>query len=266
MRPTGSPTAFAFRWTRSFSDDGQAGPGRSIIKAALREGGELRSRTWIAGLAAALLAAAFAAGARAQDEQAPPTDPSGPERVIRGIGEALRGVFRAIFGTAEGEIPAPDRPAAEPPAAPETAAPRPAAPAEPVAVTPAAQAAPQSLHSAIAKGDNAAALKLIEGGADVEAKDPATGASALHYAVMKDNIALVGLLLARGADVNSRTKSGTTPLHTAVLYGRVEIAELLITKGADINARSASGATPLSIAEAANLKPMARMLRLRGAK
>ncbi len=108
-------------------------------------------------------------------------------------------------------------------------------------------------------------MKLVESGADIEAKDPGSGASALHYAVMKDNIALVGLLLQRGADVNSRTRSGTTPLHTAVLYGRLEVAQFLIEKGAEISARSSSGATPLSIAEAANLKPLSRMLRLHGA-
>lgn len=228
----------------------------------------MRNRSWVAGLAAAVLAAGFAVGARAQDDpQPPPAGPSGPERVIQGIGEALRGVFRAIFGTAEGELAAPEsKPAPEAPAAPQAPAPQAPAPGEPVAVTPAAQAAPQSLHSAIAQGDDAAALKLIEQGVDVEAKDPATGASALHYAVMKDKIALVGLLLARGADVNSRTKSGTTPLHTAVLYGRLEIAEFLLDKGADINAKSASGATPLSIANAANYQRIAKMLRNRGAQ
>ena len=62
---------------------------------------------------------------------------------------------------------------------------------------------------------------MIEQGTDIEAKDPGAGASALHYAVMKGEMPLVGLLVQRGADVNSRTKSGTTPLHTAVLYGRL---------------------------------------------
>lgn len=71
--------------------------------------------------------------------------------------------------------------------------------AQPVAVTPHASPAPQSLQAAIAKGDNAGALKMIERGIDIEAKDPGTGATALHYAVMKGEMPLVGLLVQRGA-------------------------------------------------------------------
>src|SRR6185369_7311011 len=75
-------------------------------------------------------------------------------------------------------------------------------PAQPVATTPTA-AATQSLHAAIAKGEYAIAVKMIEQGVDVEGKDPGAGASALHYAVMKGEMPLVSLLLQRGADVNS---------------------------------------------------------------
>jgi hypothetical protein len=83
---------------------------------------------------------------------------------------------------------------------------------------------------------------------------------------MKGEMPLVGLLVQRGADVNSRTKSGTTPLHTAVLYRRTEIAEYLIDKGADVNAKSASGATPLGLAIAANYHTLGDMLRKHGAQ
>jgi ankyrin repeat protein len=118
----------------------------------------------------------------------------------------------------------------------------------------------------VAKGDYVSAVKMIEQGADVEAKDPGAGASVLHYAVMKGEMPLVGLLVQRGADVNSRTKSGTTPLHTAVLYRRTEIAEYLIDKGADVNAKSSSGATPLGLALAANFHTLEKMLRTKGAR
>ena len=77
---------------------------------------------------------------------------------------------------------------------------------------------------------------------------------------------LVALLVQRGADVNSRTKSSTTPLHTAVLYRRTEIAEYLIQKGADVNAKSPSGATPLGLAIAANFHTLAMMLRTHGGR
>jgi ankyrin repeat protein len=219
-------------------------------------------------LAAALVALTTAGAARAQQQA-----PAGPGNLIEGIGGAIRGFFEAIFGPQprrEGEIPVPEQapPVAPAPAEPAKEADKAAAPqaaAPPVNPTPSASAT-QSLHSAIAKGDFPAAVKMIEQGADVESKDPSVGASALHYAVMKGEMPLVGLLLQRGADVNSRTKSGTTPLHTAVLYRRTEIAEYLIDKGADVNAKSASGATPLGLALAANFHTLEDMLRRRGGR
>lgn len=227
---------------------------------------------------AVLLALAWIAAAPVCAQQQPSAEPSVPERVLEGIGDAVRDIFRAIFGTGEGEIPPPQQPAPQqsqpPQAQPQHQAgdgaqgqpqAKPSAP-QPVAVTPSAQAAPQSVHGAIAKGDYTSALKLIEQGFDIETKDPGAGASVLHYAVMKGTMPMIGLLLQRGADVNSRTRSGTTPLHTAVLYGHLDVAEYLIDKGAEVNAKSASGATPLSIALAANYQRIEKMLRTRGAK
>lgn len=235
---------------------------------------------------AALLAAALVAGlpARAQQQQEPVT----PVRVLEDLGGAIRGLFQSIFGQSEGTLPDP-RPdsgdptsmrnwqsSPEPQSQPAQAQPQsqgaqkqePAAPkAEaPVNASPSAQAAPQTLHAAIARGDYGNAMKMIEQGADIEAKDPGAGASALHYAVMKGEMPMVGLLIQRGADVNSRTKSGTTPLHTAVLYNRFEVAEYLIEKGSEVNAKSTSGATPLSLALAARYQRLEKMLRGKGAQ
>ncbi len=228
-------------------------------------------RGWIAWVTAAVLIAALPV--RAQQAPAPSQQPF-PERVIEGV----RGFFRSFFGQDKDQPR--DQPAAVSPAAPQQMPPPAQAQSEdakpefgkrsgatyaqPVAVTP--HASPESsLQGAIAKGDYASALKMIEGGADIEAKDPGAGATALHYAVMKGEMPLVGLLVQRGADVNSRTKSGTTPLHTAVLYGRYEVVEYLLDKGSDIDAKSASGATPLSLADAAHFERIAKMLRDRGA-
>lgn len=191
-------------------------------------------------VAAALAVAVPNAFAQAKEE------PSGPEQMIEGV----RGFFRNLFGGGD-EAPA---------------VPKPAPVAEAVSASPVAQTEPTSLHAAAAKGDFAAVSKLVSQGSDIEARDPATGGSVLHYAVMRGNPETIDLLLARGADVNSRTKNGTTPLHTAVLYNRYEVAEKLLGKGADINAQSASGATPLALASAARNRVIAELLRSRGAK
>ena len=178
--------------------------------------------------------------------------------------------FRGIFGGDEQEN-APATPAANgPPGAgtPQAAVreAKPPAEAEPIKPTPIALVEPLSLHAVVAKGDFENARKLVEQGADVEAKDPGTGASVLHYAVMRGNPEILQFLLGRGVDVNSRTRNGTTPLHTAVLYNRYEVAEMLLNKGADVGAKSTSGATPLAIATAAKNRTIAELLRARGAK
>ena len=169
--------------------------------------------------------------------------------------------FRNIFATDEKEV----APAAAPtPPAPAGGAPGAGQPqAEAVKAAP---VAPTSLHAVVAKGDFDATRKLIEQGADIEAKDPGTGASVLHYAVMRGSPEILQLLLTKNVDVNSRTRNGTTPLHTAVLYNRYEVAELLLNKGADVDAKSSSGATPLAIATTARNRSMADLLRARGAK
>ena len=234
--------------------------------SALGEGMSLLHGSRI--LLVAMMVAAVPA-TRAQQQSQDPQTPAGltgeslPERFIGGI----RDIFRSIFAPAPQAAPSAPQPAPAADANPQEQAARPAAAAEPVPVnvSPNASAAPLSLHSAIAKGDYANALKMIEQGTDIEGKDPGAGASALHYAVMKGEMPLVGLLVGRGADVNSRTKSGTTPLHTAVLYGRFEVAEYLLDKGSEVNAKSASGATPMSLATAAGYQRIAKMLRSRGA-
>lgn len=44
------------------------------------------------------------------------------------------------------------------------------------------------------------------------------------------------VLLAKGADVNSKNKGGWTPLISAAYDGRADVVKILIDKGADINA------------------------------
>jgi len=179
--------------------------------------------------------------------------------------DAILNFFRGIFAPSEER-------AAEPPQQPPAAGdPKPAAREASASVPEAVRATPVaqtsgSLHAVVAKGDFEGARKLVEQGADIEAKDPGTGASVLHYAVMRGNPDILKWLLSRGVDVNSRTKNGTTPLHTAVVYNRYEVAEMLLNRGAEVDAKSTSGATPLAIASAAKNRVIAELLRSRGAK
>jgi len=70
----------------------------------------------------------------------------------------------------------------------------------------------------------------------------------LMRAAKKGDLALVRKLLAEGADVNARNRSGRTPLIYACAYGRVgpEVVETLLAAGADANATDRdAGRTPL---------------------
>jgi hypothetical protein len=236
----------------------------------------LRESLGRASLAMALVLPSFALA----QQPSPPESPGIIERITEGV----RGVFNSIFGGARQAEPV--RPQEQAPAVPApAAAPQPDAPAAPAApampadparagaaevplpAPPAARTAgTASLPAAIARGDYAAAAALIEQGADLELRDEETGATALHFAVMKGRMELVERIVTRRADVNSRTRNGTTPLHTAVVYARKEIAEYLLDNGADINARSARGISALEFALDAKNQPIANMLRERGAK
>jgi len=65
------------------------------------------------------------------------------------------------------------------------------------------------------------------------------------FAVLEDDISEVKRLLEQGADVNAKDDFGHTPLSNASLVGLTEIVKLLLAKGADVNAKDDFGHTPL---------------------
>jgi ankyrin repeat protein len=70
----------------------------------------------------------------------------------------------------------------------------------------------------------------------------------LHAAVEINNVPMIELLVAKGADVNAKTKIGNTPLHFAASDSQKEAALLLLTRNADPNLRNKAGKTPLDLA------------------
>ncbi len=75
--------------------------------------------------------------------------------------------------------------------------------------------------------------------------------TALHYAVMVQNIEIIELLIARGADVN-RLACLYAPIHFYVASGNAEIFKMLVNAGADINIRM--GSSPVS-----NIRALAKI-------
>src|ERR1035438_8948319 len=136
------------------------------------------------------------------------------------------------------------------------------------AAGPAAAETGALLTEAALKGQTDIADLLIAKGANVDARDK-SGATPLHQAALKGNLAFATLLLQHGADVNARDRDGATPLHNAALSGGSEMAALLLDKGATVNAREAgdaeSGATPLYLAAAWGRTSIVELLVARGA-
>jgi ankyrin repeat protein len=160
-------------------------------------------------------------------------------------------------------------------------------------------AAADALTDAIRAGQAQTAIRLIEGGADVNAAD-SLGTTPLMWAarygdaaiverliraganVAAENVfgvapmseaALIGSesvireLLAAGVDANSPNPEGETALMLVVRTGRVEAAELLIDAGADVNAKERwAGQTALMWAGAQLQPEMVKLLLANGAE
>jgi ankyrin repeat protein len=85
------------------------------------------------------------------------------------------------------------------------------------------------------------------------------GLTALTMAVRDGNVAAALALLEEGADVNAPTAGdGTTPLLIATINGHFDLAVTLLERGADPNRASNAGETPLFATIQAQWAPMAR--------
>ncbi len=67
----------------------------------------------------------------------------------------------------------------------------------------------------------------------------------LATAIRGGDVRTVRRLLDDGADVNARDAAGNTPLILAAFYAGPECVELLLERGADVNAANKAGVTPL---------------------
>jgi ankyrin repeat protein len=93
----------------------------------------------------------------------------------------------------------------------------------------------EKLLRAANEGDLAAAVDVVEGGADVNAIDP-QGFSPLMVAAFRRDRDMAEFLIGMGADVNRPNVRGVVPLHYAAYAGDVTLCELLFINGADVDA------------------------------
>ena len=128
----------------------------------------------------------------------------------------------------------------------------------------AARVADPGLIEAVKAGEVETVRALLDGGADVDA--PASdGATALHWAVHRDDAGLVDLLLAAGADATVANRYGVQPVSLAAENGNPAILEKLLRAGADANAALTGGETALMTAARSGYPDTLRALIVHGA-
>ncbi len=100
------------------------------------------------------------------------------------------------------------------------------------------------LHDAASRGNLPEVKKLVEQGADINAKLN-NGKTALYYATERRKWNVVRWLVEHGADVNAKRNDGWTVLHIAAGNGNLAVVQYLVEKGADVNAKRNDGWTVL---------------------
>ena len=125
---------------------------------------------------------------------------------------------------------------------------------------------------ACGEGDIDTASFLLSIGANINAKDENSGATALIIAASYNQLKTVEWLISKGANLNLKSNLGTTALHSVCTPSSVKgtsnhyaIAKALLNAGADVNARDNSGETPLHRASQCGLKDTVKLLLDSGA-
>ena len=82
---------------------------------------------------------------------------------------------------------------------------------------------------------NSQALQLYFAHKGNPNKVDSEGNTALHGAVLQDDVEVISVLLKAGANVNQRNNRGETPIHGAIFLKKADILSLLLQKEANLN-------------------------------
>ena len=135
-----------------------------------------------------------------------------------------------------------------------------------LAIPLAAVCSASDIADAAMQGDEERVSNLLAQQVDVNAAQ-VDGATALHWAVRLDNLAMANRLLTAGARPAVANRVGATPLLLAGLNGSAEMIALLLEHGADANARlTMTGDTVLMLAARTGLPAAVKVLLDHGAQ
>ena len=122
-----------------------------------------------------------------------------------------------------------------------------------------------ALVDAAKSGDLNAVRSLLKSGVDPNQMAP-DGATAVHWAVHRDNLAMLNALLAAGAKPDRVTRYRIAPLTLAAQNGNTAIVERLLAAGANADTTSEEGQTALMTAARNGSVATMRALLERGAQ
>lgn len=105
---------------------------------------------------------------------------------------------------------------------------------------------PGEFWTAVAGGDRAVLESTLDGGADIDAREP-NGATPLIVAAMFGQTDLVRVLIDRGATLDLQNNDGAGALHVAALFAHPESLTLLLEVGADAELTNNDGLTALDM-------------------
>jgi hypothetical protein len=96
------------------------------------------------------------------------------------------------------------------------------------------------IHIASGLGRTVAVQFLVEGGAEINARDDGDRTS-LHLVAAEGHIETVQFLVEKGAEINAKDNDSWNYLHHAAEDGHIETVRFLVEKGVEINARDSGG-------------------------
>jgi len=107
-----------------------------------------------------------------------------------------------------------------------------------------------SIQTVARKGKVEVLRECLEKSLDLDERN-SFGGTALHAAMIQDNMEVVLLLVSNGFDINAqRSSNGYTPLHDAVCVNNIEAVKILVGMGADLTIKDIYGQTPYQKAKA----------------
>jgi uncharacterized protein len=120
------------------------------------------------------------------------------------------------------------------------------------------------LLEAVKNSDKPAIHTLLPQHVDLSAADT-DGSTALHWAVRRDDLETVALLISNGANVKAVNRYGVLPLSLACLNGNATMIEALLKAGADPNSGLPGEETALMTASRTGKVDAVKILIARGA-